>query len=86
MSCLDLALVLGEKVDRVSATLPQTSTQALFTISGGRVVVTSFYGKVTTATGGYSGSPTLRVQSNPTVGITRDFIVEGMDNLPAGYC
>ncbi len=39
---------LGQKVDRATATLPQSTASALFTISTGRVLVTSIIGEVTT--------------------------------------
>lgn len=39
---------LGQKVDRATAALPQSTASALFTISGGRVLVTSIIGEVTT--------------------------------------
>lgn len=39
---------LGQKVDRATATLPQGAAGALFTISTGRVLVTSIIGEVTT--------------------------------------
>jgi len=39
---------LGQKVDRATAVLPQSTAGALFTISGGRVLVTSIIGEVTT--------------------------------------
>lgn len=40
--------VLGERVDRATAALPATTDDALFTITGGRVFVTSIIGEVTT--------------------------------------
>ncbi|MGW0587453.1 hypothetical protein [Streptosporangium sp. NPDC002607] len=42
------AVMLGTKVDRAAANLPQTATGALFTVTGGRVLVTSIVGRVTT--------------------------------------
>lgn len=41
-------LVLGFRVDRATAALPQTTDGALFTISGGRILLTSIVGEVTT--------------------------------------
>ena len=41
-------LLLGTKVDRAAANLPQTATGALFTVTGGRVLITSIVGEVTT--------------------------------------
>jgi hypothetical protein len=40
--------ILGERVDRATDTLPATTDEALFTIAGGRVVITSIVGEVTT--------------------------------------
>lgn len=40
--------ILGIKVNKTGATLPATTTQNIFTISGGRVLVTSLTGEVTT--------------------------------------
>lgn len=40
--------ILGARVDRATAALPQTAAGALFTIAGGRVAITSIFGEVTT--------------------------------------
>jgi hypothetical protein len=42
-------VTMGIRVDRATDTLPQTADEALFTISGGRVVLVSLVGEVTTA-------------------------------------
>jgi hypothetical protein len=42
------SLLVGIKVLRSTAALPQTSTSALFTVSGGKVLITSLVGEVTT--------------------------------------
>lgn len=42
------ALLCGVKVLRATAALPQTATSQLFTITGGKVLVTSIVGEVTT--------------------------------------
>lgn len=39
---------LGRVVGRATAALPQSAASALFTVSGGRVIVTSLIGEVTT--------------------------------------
>lgn len=39
---------LGQKVDRATAALPQSTAAALFTVSTGRVLLTSIIGEVTT--------------------------------------
>jgi hypothetical protein len=38
----------GNKVDRATAALPQTATGTLFTVSGGRILLTGIVGEVTT--------------------------------------
>lgn len=40
---------LGTKVDRTTGTLPATATGALFNVTGGRVLITSVIGEVTTS-------------------------------------
>lgn len=57
---------LGIRVDRLTAALPQTATGSIFTVSGGRIVVTSLVGEVTTVLG--ATVTTLAVASTPTVG------------------
>lgn len=42
------ALALGVKVPRATGALPQTASGALFTVTGGRVLVVSLVGEVTT--------------------------------------
>ncbi len=61
-----LKAVLGIKVSRATATLPQTTQAAIFTIGTGRVIVTSLIGTVTTATG--ATATNLSVTGNPTSG------------------
>ncbi|MEU6397871.1 hypothetical protein ABZ867_12925 [Streptomyces cinnamoneus] len=41
-------LLYGTKVDRATAALPASTTGSLFTVTGGRVLVTSIVGRVTT--------------------------------------
>lgn len=62
--------LLGIKVSRATATLPQTATGSIFTVSGGRIVVTSLVGEVTTVLG--ATATTLKVTSTPTVGSAID--------------
>lgn len=61
-----LKALLGLKVSRATATLPQTAQAAIFTVSTGRVIVTSLVGTVTTATG--ATATNLSVIGNPTTG------------------
>jgi hypothetical protein len=42
------SLLCGVRVARSTASLPQTSTSTLFTISGGKVLITTLHGEVTT--------------------------------------
>jgi len=63
-------LVLGSKVDRATATLPQTATGSIFTVAGGRIVLTSLVGEVTTALGATATS--LNIVHTPTVGTVGD--------------
>lgn len=59
-------VLLGTKVDRATATIPQTATGSIFTVTGGRILVTGLVGEVTTAIGGVA--TTLAVTSTPTTG------------------
>lgn len=61
------ALLFGVRVEKAAATLPVTGTpDPLFTVAGGRVLITSMVGEVTTVVGGTT--PSATVSSNPTVG------------------
>jgi hypothetical protein len=62
--------LLGVKVDRATATLPQGATGSIFTVAGGRVVVTSLVGEVTTVVG--ATVTTIKVTSTPTTGSAVD--------------
>jgi hypothetical protein len=57
---------LGVRTDRATAALPQTATGSIFTVSGGRIVLTSLVGEVTTVLG--ATVTTLTVVSTPTTG------------------
>lgn len=63
-------LLAGTKVDRATATLPQTAQAAIFTVSGGRVLITGLVGEVTTVMG--ATATNLKVTSNPTTGTDVD--------------
>ena len=58
--------MLGQRVEKASAILPATTTQDLFTVAGGRVLVTSLVGEVTVVFDGTVNS--LNVLADPTVG------------------
>lgn len=62
--------LLGIKVDRATATLPQTTTGTLFTVSGGRVILTGIVGEVTTILGAVATS--MNLVHTPTVGTVGD--------------
>jgi hypothetical protein len=58
-------LVMGTKVDRAAAAVPTSAAdQALFTITGGRVIITSIIGEVTVVIGGTT--PSMKLIANPT--------------------
>ncbi len=61
---------LGFRASRVATVLPAGTTQNIFTISGGRVMVTAFVGEVTTACS--ATGTNLKVTSVPTVGTAVD--------------
>ncbi len=58
---------LGVKVDRATAVLPSGTLGNIFTVSGGRVLVTSLVGEVTTVLG--AGANTITIGVAPTVGV-----------------
>lgn len=62
---------LGINVAKASATLPASTTQDLFTIAGGRVLITHFIGEVTTIV--QAQACNLKVTSTPTTGSAVDF-------------
>ena len=62
--------LLGRKVDRATATLPQTTAAAIFTITTGRVVLTSIIGEVTVIV--QTQANATKLVSNPTVGTDVD--------------
>ncbi len=57
-------------VERAAANLPQSTQSPLFTISGGRVVLTSLTGEVTTAVQNQTNN--TKVVYNPTTGSDKD--------------
>lgn len=68
---IDLVLIgLGRTVQRATANLPQTATGSLFAVTGGRVLVTSIVGQVTTAVQAQANAVKLR--ATPTVGAVND--------------
>ena len=63
-------ILFGSKVDRTTAALPQTTQAALFTVTGGRVLVTSIVGEVTTVI--QTQANATKIVSNPTTGTDVD--------------
>ena len=61
---------LGFKTSKTAATLPAGTTQNIFTITGGRVLVTSFLGEVSTVI--QTQTCNLKVTSVPTTGSAVD--------------
>ena len=61
---------LGIPVNKAAATLPASTTQTIFTVTGGRVLVTLLVGEVTTVI--QAQACNLKVTSNPTVGTDVD--------------
>jgi len=62
--------ILGERVDRATATLPQTTAAAIFNIVGGRVMVTQIVGEVTTVIETQAND--TKLTGNPTTGTDVD--------------
>lgn len=59
---------LGFHAAKATATLPQGTTQDIFTVTGGRVMVTLLLGEATTIFGAVAND--ISVQANPTTGTT----------------
>ncbi len=57
--------IIGVKVDRATGVLPQSATAAIFTIAGGRVLITSLVGEVTTVIAAGT-TPEGKLIFNPT--------------------
>lgn len=60
----------GFRVDRATATLPQSTTGHIFTVSGGRVIVNLILGEVTTII--QAQATTLKLTATPTTGTAVD--------------
>lgn len=72
-------ITFGRKVDRATASLPQTATGGIFVVTGGRVLVTSLVGEVTTVV--QNQATTLKVVATPTTGSVND--LSGTVNIQA---
>ena len=58
---------LGIRVDRATATLPQTTAAAIFNVLVGRVAMTAILGEVTTVLGAVGN---MSIEANPATGTT----------------
>lgn len=67
-------VMLGAKLDKATAALPQGTVDPLFNIITGRVILTSLVGEVTTAI--QSQATNLKIQANPTTGTTVDIAAD----------
>jgi len=65
----------GIHVSKASATVPQSTSQDIFTVSGGYVLVRALVGQVTTEIGAGT-TPDLQVQHDPTTGTTIDIATD----------
>jgi hypothetical protein len=62
--------ILGIKVDRTTSTLPASTDLSIFTVTGGRIIVTSLVGEVTTIIQAQANA--IKVKSVPTTGTAKD--------------
>jgi hypothetical protein len=75
--------ILGLRVSKSTGTLAAT-TVALFTVAGGKVMITSIVGEVGTA---ITVANSYKLQHNPTTGATKDLCAAtdiGTTDTPAG--
>jgi hypothetical protein len=76
-------LTLGQRAEKSTGTLAATTID-LFTIAGGEVLLTSIYGKVTTA---ITVANSYKLLNNPTTGASSDIVAAtdiGTTDTPAG--
>ena len=76
-------ILFGRRVEKSTGTLAAT-TVGLFTVAGGKVLVTSIVGEVTTA---ITVANSYKLQHNPTTGTTKDLCAAtdiGTTDTPAG--
>ena len=62
--------ILGLKVDRATSSLPATTDLTIFNVTGGRVIVTSILGEVTTVI--QAQACAIKLKSVPTTGTAVD--------------
>jgi hypothetical protein len=63
-------LVMGNAIPRASATIPQTTSYAIFNVTGGKVLITSIVGEVTVVIG--STAVSFNLTYTPTGGSAAD--------------
>lgn len=68
---------VGFKVDRAAGSLPATTNAALFTVAGGRILLTGIVGTVTTAI--QAQANTLSLSTNSTTGNITTALTTGVD-------
>jgi len=76
-------LLFGTAVSKAYTPLV-VETKTLFNVTGGKVLITSIVGEVTTA---ITAANTVKLQANPTVGATKDLCAAtdiGTTDTPAG--
>src|SRR5687768_13691609 len=76
-------VLLGNRVEKATGTLAAATT-ALFNVTGGKVLITSIVGEVTTA---ITVANSYKLQANPTTGTTSDIVAAtdiGTTDTPAG--
>ncbi|MBT2508812.1 hypothetical protein J7I98_23580 [Streptomyces sp. ISL-98] len=76
-------ILYGTRVEKAYATLA-VETKTLFNVTGGKVLITSITGEVTTA---ITTAGTSKLQANPTTGTTSDLVAAtdlGTTDTPAG--
>src|SRR4051812_30789230 len=64
-------LTFGVRVERATAVLPATAYGALFTVAGGRVLITALVGELTVVASGTA--TTVKVTGTPTTGTAVDW-------------
>lgn len=64
------SILFGVRVERPTATLPATATGSLFTVTGGRIILTSFIGEVTTSIQAQANA--IKLVATPTTGSVND--------------
>lgn len=75
-------LLWGEHIARAAATLPQGANAPIFTIAGGRVLITALVGQVTVVLGSVGN---MKLIATPSVGSAQDMCaVVAAGTLAAG--